>query len=424
MSNIKKYKTGEITQILEGIYNDPIARKTIVPLFISDPGRGKTHVIRDFMNSKGVFKPPFILSQRMPFEVSGMALVDREKEFMKYYDFDFFNNLKDDDILFCDETFNANPTTLSAFLTFLEDRIMISGKKLPNIMIIAAANPQGKPVITPQINRRFVIYDIVFDAPYWKKFMLEKYKMPEIVSSKLCNLIQNEKFTSYNYCTEADFDKAVHMIINKIATPYEDELLPILNTLIENKLKEPVKLSEDKTLEVGESISWLDMIRLNKSIKLPEIKDDFETYYSIWLKEIGNTKLLLLKTIKELIGLDLKEAKELVDNVPCEIKTNLTQNDANEFRSKLEECGATISIKEFKSNNKQIENKYKILMYNDNDEVVGEIKDIEVLKTMYYFSGSDIEKINSGIKQPLPPQPPSPPLVFPQHLSFKKIINN
>ena len=141
---------------------------------MSNPGRGKTHLIRDFMESKGVYKPPFVLSQRMSFEVSGMALVDHAKEFMKYYDFEYFLDLKDGDIIFCDETFNANPITLSAFLTFLEDRMMISGKKLPDIMIIAAANPQGKPVITPQINRRFLIYDIVFDAPYWQKYMYNK----------------------------------------------------------------------------------------------------------------------------------------------------------------------------------------------------------------------------------------------------------
>ena len=321
MGNVKKYKTGEITGILESIYNDPVARRTVVPLFISDPGRGKTHVIRDFMMSKGVYKPAFVLSQRMPFEVSGMAMVDREKEFMKYYDFDTFLNLKDGDILFCDETFNANPITLSAFLTFLEDRIMISGRKLPNIMIVAAANHQGKPVITPQINRRFLIYDIVFDAPYWQKYMLKKYKMPEQVSSKLCALIKNEDFTRYNYNTEADLDKAVHMIINNLKTPYEDTLIPILNTLIPNNTKSQVRISENNVLEPGESIPWLDMIKLNKDIKISNLEEDEKT----------------------------------------------VQNHNNE-----------------------------IIMLDYNGNIIGEIKDVEVLKTIYHFSEDAIKNINNG----------------------------
>lgn len=302
MSNITKYKTGEITGILEGIYNDPVARRNVVPLFMSNPGRGKTHVIRDFMESKGCYKPAFVLSQRLPFEVSGMALVDKEKEIMKYYDFDFFMNLKDGDVLFCDETFNANPLTLSAFLTFLEDRMMISGKKLPNIMIIAAANPQGKPVLTPQINRRFLIYDIVFDAPYWQEFMLKKYKMPHIISKKLCNLIEAEDFSGYNYNTEADLDKATHMIIQNIETPYKLQLEIYLNTLIENKLDEPVKLSEDRSLEPKESISWLEMIRINNSIEIPEIK-----------KEVSNRESKLNAYEIEMFDKDKNKIGEIKD---------------------------------------------------------------------------------------------------------------
>lgn len=340
MGNIKKYKTGEITGILESIYNDPIARRNIVPLFISDPGRGKTHVVRDFMISKGVYKPAFVLSQRMPFEVSGMAMVDREKEFMKYYDFDTFLNLKDGDILFCDETFNANPVTLSAFLTFLEDRIMISGRKLPDIMIIAAANHQGKPVITPQINRRFLIYDIEFDAPYWQDYMLKKYKMPKLVSSKLCTLIKQEDFTKYNYNTEADFDKAVHMIINSQKTPYEDTLIPILETLIPNNTNSQVKLSENRILEPGESISWLEMIRITKEVEIPEMKED----------------------------------------------------------------------------GKKVSNEYEIIMTNAEGDILGEIRDIETLKTMYYFSDKEIEDMNNGII--------TPPLLLRPFAFFQKKINN
>lgn len=221
MSNTKKYKVGEIKGILNKIYNNPIARRTTVPLFMSNSGLGKTHIIEEFMKEKGVYKPPFVLSQRMPFEVSGMALIDKNTDKMKYFDFDFLLDLKDGDILFIDETYNANPLTLSAFLTFLESRIMISGKKLPDIMIVAAANPQGIPVLTPQIKRRFLQYDIVFDSNAWKDYMWKKYKLPDNISGKLCTLINNEDYNGYNFNTPADLDKAVYMVINDIPTPYD-----------------------------------------------------------------------------------------------------------------------------------------------------------------------------------------------------------
>jgi len=267
MSHIKKYKVGEIKGILEKIYNNSELRRNVVPLFMSDSGLGKTYIIEEFMKEKGVYKPPFVLSQRMPFEVSGMAMVDKDIDRMKYYDFDFLLDLKDGDILFIDETYNANPNTLSAFLTFLESRIMISGKELPDIMIVAAANPQGMPILTPQIKRRFLQYDIEFDSNSFNTFMYNKYELIKPISNKLCRLIKDEDFTGYNFNTPADLDKAVGMIINDVPTPYETEIKPILSTIIENKLGGKV---EDKglTVESNEKITWLDLIRSDKEIRL------------------------------------------------------------------------------------------------------------------------------------------------------------
>lgn len=257
--NQKKYKVGEIKGILEGIYNNKEIRNSVVPLFMSNSGLGKTFIIEEFMREKGVYKPPFVLSQRMPFEVSGMAHIDREIDKMKYYDFDFLLELKDGDILFIDETYNANPQTLSAFLTFLESRTMISGKKLPDIMIVAAANPQGMPVLTPQIRRRFLQYDIEFDRVSWKEYLISKYGIPKDISNKLCDFVDNEDYSGYNYHTPADLDKAVNMIIHNIPTPYEAEIKPILDGFIKNELNEKIQLSDTKFLEVNEQISWLKL---------------------------------------------------------------------------------------------------------------------------------------------------------------------
>ena len=80
MGHTKKYKVGEIKQILEDIYSDLEIRNTVVPLFMSNSGMGKTYIIEEFMEEKGVYRPPLVLSQRMPYEVSGMSLVDKEKD--------------------------------------------------------------------------------------------------------------------------------------------------------------------------------------------------------------------------------------------------------------------------------------------------------------------------------------------------------
>ena len=273
----------EIYKVLEGIYKNIDLRRSIVPLFIGDPGVSKSVQVRQFAKDKGVKLIPFITSQRNPFEISGLAMPNRKTERMEFWDFDTLLEMKDGDILFFDEIFNGNPTVLNACLTILEEREMISGKKLPDIMIVAAANPQGMIPLTPQIKERFVWYEFKFLKDDWQKFMRDKYKMPVNVSSKLCRLINEEKFKkAHNYHSARSIDKAVNMIINNVESPYEDDLLPILETLIPNKTGNQVKLSEDVVIEPEESISWLNMIKLNKNIELPEkpstntSNDDFE----------------------------------------------------------------------------------------------------------------------------------------------------
>lgn len=63
-----------IYEILEGVYSNDSLRKTIVPLFISNPGMGKTMMIEQFAKDKGVKLVELITSQMSPFEISGIAM--------------------------------------------------------------------------------------------------------------------------------------------------------------------------------------------------------------------------------------------------------------------------------------------------------------------------------------------------------------
>ena len=183
---------------------------------------------------------------------------------MSYYNFDKLENLKDGDILFFDELLNGNPVVLNACLTILEQRRFISGKSLPNIMIIAVANPQGMAPLTPQIKERFIWYRVKFDAPMWQEFMSLKYKMPKSISIKLCKLITGENFKASNFYTPRSMDKATNMIINEVPTPYGDIVTPILSEIIENKLDSAVNIGGDSVLEVNEQITWLSLIKLSR----------------------------------------------------------------------------------------------------------------------------------------------------------------
>ncbi len=251
----------EITEILEKVYSNKELRKTIVPLFIGDPGSGKSSIVVQFAKSKNVQIVELITSQMSPFEISGICIPSHESKKMVYYDFDRLNNLKDGDILFFDELLNGNPVVLNACLTVLEQRKMISGKPLPDIMIIAAANPQGMSPLTPQIKERFVWYDVKFDRFLWIDFMVNKYQISTSIGNKLSNLISKEDFKGSNFMSPRSLDKAVNMIIHDVPTPYKNILLPILSELITNTLDETIYLSEEKSLAPMETMPWLELIK-------------------------------------------------------------------------------------------------------------------------------------------------------------------
>ena len=70
-----------------------------------------------------------------------------------------------------------------------------------------------------------------------------------------------------------------------------------------------------------------------------------KTSFDVVLKAAGGEKLKVVKLVKELTGLGLKEAKELVDGAPNTIKEGLAKADAEALKSQLEEVGAEVELK-------------------------------------------------------------------------------
>ena len=70
-----------------------------------------------------------------------------------------------------------------------------------------------------------------------------------------------------------------------------------------------------------------------------------QTEFNVVLASAGDQKIKVIKVVRELTGLGLKEAKELVDNTPKAIKEGASKEEAEEMKAKLEEVGANVEIK-------------------------------------------------------------------------------
>jgi len=70
-----------------------------------------------------------------------------------------------------------------------------------------------------------------------------------------------------------------------------------------------------------------------------------QTEFTVVLKEIGDKKINVIKVVREITGLGLKEAKELVDGAPKAVKENVDKAAADEIVKKLEEAGAKCELK-------------------------------------------------------------------------------
>lgn len=70
-----------------------------------------------------------------------------------------------------------------------------------------------------------------------------------------------------------------------------------------------------------------------------------KTSFNVELIAAGNSKIQVIKIVKEIIGVGLKQAKDIVDAAPKIIKENLPKTEAEEIKKKLEEAGATVELK-------------------------------------------------------------------------------
>ena len=73
--------------------------------------------------------------------------------------------------------------------------------------------------------------------------------------------------------------------------------------------------------------------------------DEEKTEFTVVLKDIGGKKIQVIKAVREITSLGLKEAKDVVDSAPSNVKEDISKEEAESIKAKLEEQGATVELK-------------------------------------------------------------------------------
>ena len=122
-------------------------------------------------------------------------------------------------------------------------------------------------------------------------------------------------------------------------------------------------ITKEQILEAISSMSVMDVVELVKSMEdkfgvsaaapmamamaapASAAAVEEKTEFDVVMKAFGDNKINVIKVIRAITGLGLKEAKDLVEGVPSVVKAGISKADADGFKKQLEEAGATVEIK-------------------------------------------------------------------------------
>jgi large subunit ribosomal protein L7/L12 len=121
-----------------------------------------------------------------------------------------------------------------------------------------------------------------------------------------------------------------------------DTLVDEIGNLTVVELSELVKALQDK---FGVSAAAPVQVVAQGSGDTEAGKAEEKDEFTVSMTSCGDKKIQVLKVLRELTGLGLKEAKDMIDNLPKDIKESIPKEEAQNLKSKLEEVGATIELK-------------------------------------------------------------------------------
>ncbi len=122
----------------------------------------------------------------------------------------------------------------------------------------------------------------------------------------------------------------------------KDEIIQTIEKMSVLELSELVKALEEK---FGVSAASLAPVGVAAGAQPEAAKAEEQTEFSVILTKIGDKKIQVIKVVRELTGLGLKEAKDLVDSTPKAVKEGIDKNAAEEIKNKIKEVGAEAEIK-------------------------------------------------------------------------------
>lgn len=123
------------------------------------------------------------------------------------------------------------------------------------------------------------------------------------------------------------------------------DIKAIAEQLVNLTVKEVSELAEILKTEYGiEPAAAAVAVAAGPAAGAAEVAEE-KTSFDVVLKSAGANKLQVVKAVKELTGLGLKEAKDLVDAAPGELKKGVTKDEADALKKQLEEAGAEVELK-------------------------------------------------------------------------------
>lgn len=122
----------------------------------------------------------------------------------------------------------------------------------------------------------------------------------------------------------------------------KEEIMQAIESMTVLELSELVKAMEEK---FGVSAAAPVAVAAAGPAAAAAEPEEEKTEFDVILAAIGDKKINVIKVVREVTGLGLKEAKALVDGAPAPVKEKISKADAEALKAKLEEAGATIEIK-------------------------------------------------------------------------------
>src|SRR6476659_536331 len=109
-------------------------------------------------------------------------------------------------------------------------------------------------------------------------------------------------------------------------------------------------VTQDQVIEYLSNLSVMDIAKLTKTLEEKwggeaAAKAVEQTEFTVVLTAAGANKIQVIKAIREITNLGLKEAKDLVDGAPKEVKAGVSKQDAENIKKKIAEAGGTVEIK-------------------------------------------------------------------------------